>query len=53
MKLLAPDTEEKMDLIKSYTKKGDRAASNIERSKLQQMRKDHGIYMSLTMANVL
>ena len=53
MKLLAPDTEEKMELIKSYTKKGDRAASNIERSKLQQMRKEHGIYMSLTMANVL
>ena len=53
MKLLAPDTEEKMDLIKSYTKKGDRAASNIERNKLQQMRKEHGIYMSLTMVNIL
>ena len=52
MKLMAPDTDERMALAKSYGKKGDKAAQKIEMEKLKTMRRNHGIYPMISLVNL-
>lgn len=44
MKLLAPDMEEMNALVKKYMQQGNKEASKIERNKMRQQRRSHGIY---------
>jgi membrane protein insertase Oxa1/YidC/SpoIIIJ len=52
MKLLAPDTEQHMDNMKRYSKQGNKEASQIERAKLKNLRRNHGIYPMISMLNI-
>jgi len=52
MKLLAPDMDELNANFKKYAKRGDRTASNIERAKIKNLRRQHGIYPILSLLNM-
>lgn len=52
MKLLAPDQEEAMAIIKKYNQQGNRDAAKIEQNKLKAQRRSHGIYPMVGLANV-
>ncbi len=52
MKLLAPDMDELNANYKKFAKRGDRPASNIERAKIKNLRRQHGVYPMLSMLNL-
>jgi hypothetical protein len=52
MKLLAPDMEEMNALVKKYMQQGNKEASKIERNKIKQLRRSHGIYPFFSLINI-
>lgn len=53
MKLLQPDNDEMTAAYKRYTQQGNQDAAKIERLKMKNLRKQHGIYPMISMFNIL
>jgi len=51
-KLMQPDQDELTSAMKRYSQQGNREAAKMERAKLKQLRKTHGIYPMISMFNV-
>jgi len=52
MQLLKPDTEEMMAAAKRYQGQGNAEAAKMERNKLKNVRKIHGVYPLIGMVNI-
>ena len=52
MKLLAPDQEDSMAIIKKYNQQGNREAAKIEQQKLKAQRRSNGIYPMIGLFNL-
>jgi len=52
MRLLAPDMDELSATIKKLSKQGNSAAANIERNKMKQLRRNHGVYPFISLLNI-
>lgn len=53
MKLLQPDNDEMTSAYKRYSQQGNKEAAQIERAKMKNLRKQHGIYPMISMFNIL
>ena len=53
MKLLGPDMDECQAAMKRYQKQGNSEAVKIERAKIKQLRRNHGVYPMLSLLNIV
>lgn len=52
MRLMQPDIDEITASVKRYQSSGNREGAKMERNKLKQMRKTHGVYPIISMLNI-